>query len=280
VKRALGCAGLLCCCVACGAPLMKLPSAPGTPAADAADALTEATAACRAVTSMTADIAASGTVGGQRLRGHILAGLAAPASARLEAVAPAGPPIFIFTSKDRDATLLLPRDDRVVEHGAPAEILEAVTGVPVDAAALRETLAGCPPLASAAGGHALGADWRLLQIGRADVYLRRDPKLARWQVAAIVHHAAGSGGDPGRVALQGPRGGDWRAEYRDFQSGLPRTIHLASADRARFDLSLTLSQVALGETLGADVFRVDVPRSAERISVDDLRHARPGVRED
>ena len=270
MTRLCGLCALCALCAACGAPLMKLPSGPGTPAGDAADALAEATAACRAVTSMTADIAASGTVGGQRLRGHILAGLAAPASARLEAVAPAGPPLFIFTSRDRDATLLLPRDDRVVEHGAPNEILEAVTGVPVDAAGLRETLAGCPPLASASGGRALGAEWRLLQVGGADVYLRRDAKLARWQVAAIVRRAAGSA----------PRGGDWRAEYRDFESGLPRTIHLASDDRARFDLSLTLSQVALGEALGADVFRVEVPRSAERITVDDLRHARAGVRED
>ena len=89
---------------ACAPRFVKLPSGPGTPASDAADALAEATAACRAVSSITADVAASGSVGGQRLRGHILVGLAAPASARLEAVAPAGPPLFIFTSHDRDAT--------------------------------------------------------------------------------------------------------------------------------------------------------------------------------
>jgi len=249
---------------------MKLPSGPGAPASDAADALADATAACRAVSSITADIAASGTVGGQRLRGHLLAGLAAPAAARLEAVAPAGPPVFIFAADGREATLLLPRDDRVVEHGAPADVLEAVTGVPVDAAGLRETLTGCTPPASAAAGRALGAEWRLVPVGAADVYLRRDPKIARWQVAAIVHRPTGAGS---RAA------GEWRAEYRDFQDGLPRGIHLASADGKRFDLSLTLSQVALNETLGADVFRVDVPRSAERITVDELRHARPGVRE-
>jgi len=255
---------------ACAPRFVKLPSGPGTPASDAAGALAEATAACRAVSSITADVAASGSVGGQRLRGHILVGLAAPASARLEAVAPAGPPLFIFTSHDRDATLLLPREDHVVEHGSPADVLEAVTGLPVDAGELRETLTGCAPAAPAAAGRALGADWRAVTVGRTDVYLRRDPKIARWQVAAIAHGAGGTA----RAA------DEWRADYRDFENGLPRAIHLASADRARFDLSLTLSQVALNETLGAEVFRVDVPRSAERITVDDLRHARPGVRED
>jgi len=252
---------------ACAPRFVKLPSGPGTPASDAADALAEAMAACRAVSSITADVAASGSVGGQRLRGHILVGLAAPASARLEAVAPAGPPLFIFASHGSDATLLLPREDHVVEHGSPADVLEAVTGLPVDAAELRSTLTACAPAAPAAAGRALGADWRIISDRGMDVYLRRDPKIARWQVAAITHGAA-----------RAP--GEWRAEYRDFENGLPRAIHLASADRARFDLSLTLSQVALNESLGAEVFRVEVPRSAERITVDDLRHARPGVRED
>jgi len=271
MRRAQALLALALAAGACAPRFVKLPSGPGTAASDAAEALVQATAACRAVSSITADVAASGTVGGERLRGHILVGLAAPASARLEAVAPAGPPLFIFTSHDRDATLLLPREDHVVEHGSPADVLEAVTGLPVDAGELRETLTGCAPAAPAAAGRALGADWRVVAVGRMEVYLRRDPKIARWQVAAIAHGAAGGGG-------RAP--GEWRAEYRNFEDGLPRAIHLASADRARFNLSLTLSQVALNESLGAEVFRVDVPRSAERITVDDLRHARPGVRED
>jgi hypothetical protein len=250
--------------IACGARLMKLPSGPGLPASDAADALADATRACRAVSAISADIAASGTVDGQRLRGHLLAGLAAPASARLEAVAPVGQPLFIFVARGDDATLLLPRENRVVEHGPPAAVLEAVTGVPVDAAELRETLTGCVPLSAAPRGRSVGADWRVVSIGPIEAYLHRDPALARWQLVAAVH--------------QSPSG-QWRAEYRDFQAGLPRAVHLASADGKRFDLSLALSQVALNEALGPEVFRVEIPASAERISVDDLRHARPGVRE-
>jgi hypothetical protein len=265
---------------------MKLPSGPGAPAPDAADALTDATAACRTVSAISADLSASGTVDGQRLRGHLLVGLAAPASARLEAVAPAGQPLFIFVAVGNDATLLLPREDRVVEHGAPAAVLEAVTGVPVDAVELRETLTGCVRSAAGSGGQSRGADWRVLSLGSTDVYLHREATLARWQLVAAVRRspAADSRLEPGQgtspeSAPVSARGA-WRAEYRDFQGGLPRAIHLASADGKRFNLNLTLAQVALNETLGPEVFRVEIPRSAERISVDDLRHARPGFRQD
>lgn len=248
----------------CGAPLMKLPSGPGSPATDVADAFAEATAACRAVSSISADIAASGSVGGQRLRGHLLTGLAAPASARLEAVAPVGQPLFIFVAKDGDATLLLPREDRVLEHGPPAAVLEAVAGVRLDPAELRQALTGCVPPAESPQGKSLGADWRVVTVGATDVYLHRDPKAPRWQIVSAMHK---------------PASGPWRADYRDFQDGLPRAIHLVSVGGKRFDLSLNLSQVALNESLGAEVFRVDVPQSAERITLDQLNNARPGIRE-
>jgi outer membrane lipoprotein-sorting protein len=267
MTRALA-AALAVATVACGAPLMKLPSGAGAPAADAAAAFAEATAACRAVTALTADVAASGSVNGERLRGHLLVGLAAPASARLEAVAPAGQPIFIFVAHDHDATLLLPRDDRVVEHDSPAAVLEAVAGVPVDAAELRHVITGCASANGPSAGTALNAEWRRVTIGSADAYLHRDSNTRKWQLVAAVYNAGAAAAAPA-----------WRAEYRDFESGLPRSVHLVSADRSRFDLRLVLSQVALNESLGAEVFRVDVPRSAERITLDEFRHARTSVRE-
>jgi hypothetical protein len=52
-----------------------------------------------------------------------------------------------------------------------------------------------------------------------------------------------------------------------------------STDGKRFDLSLNLSQVALNESFGPEVFRVDVPQGAERITLDQLNNARPGIRE-
>jgi hypothetical protein len=122
---------------------MKLPTGPGGPAPDATDAVADATSACRTVSTLSAEVAVSGSVGGHGLRGRLLAGLAPPASARLEAVAPFGQPIFIFVSRGGDATLLLPRDNRVLEHGESDKVLEAVAGVPLDAAGLRTALTGC-----------------------------------------------------------------------------------------------------------------------------------------
>ena len=74
----------------------------------------------------------------------------------------------------------------------------------------------------------------------------------------------------------------WRAEYRDHLNGLPRSIRVASVDAgaaAGFDLTLGLSQVETNVPLEANVFRVEIPRSAGPITLDELRHARPGVRE-
>ena len=122
---------------------MKLPSGPGAPAPDITDILAQATRTCRGIRTFTAEIAVSGSVGASRTRGRLAAGLAAPASARLEAVAPFGEPLFIFAATGNDATLLLPRDRRVLEHGPPDEVLEAIAGVPLGAADLRATLTGC-----------------------------------------------------------------------------------------------------------------------------------------
>ena len=263
-------------CSSCGAPLMKLPAGPGAPAADAADALAQATGVCRGIRTLTAEVAASGTVGGQRFRARLSAGVTAQASARLEAVAPFGPPFFIFVASDDDATLFLPRDERVLEHGRPAEVLDAVAGVPLSAADLHVVLTGCAPAVSQPEGRALGADWRVITDAAGDaLYLRRDGAAQPWQLAVVMRR--------GSVAA-GRAPAAWRVEYRDPQNGVPRTMRVTSVapdgrSGAAFDLTLALSQVETNVPLEAEVFRVQVPRSAQPITLDELRHARPGVRE-
>ena len=69
------------------------------------------------------------TSGARRLRARLNAGLIAPAAAYLEAPAPFGAPLFVFSADADDATLLLPRDQRVLEHGRSSEVFEAITGV-------------------------------------------------------------------------------------------------------------------------------------------------------
>lgn len=253
---------------------MKLPAGPGAPASDAGDAFAQATSACRAIRTLTAEVAVSGSVGGRRVRGRLSAGIAAPASARLEAVAPFGPPVFIFVATDTDATLLMPRDDRVLEHGPPEAVLNALVGVPLDAEDLDTTLTGCAPAVFEPRGRAFGADWRVVTTSSRHVihelYLHRDGGAQPWRLVAAIRAGATD------VA--------WRAEYRDHQNGLPRSIRVASTTNpsaeSHFDLKLALSQVETNIPLDAGVFRVQIPASASPITLDELRHARTGIRED
>jgi hypothetical protein len=250
-----------CLTTACGAPLLKLPSGPGAPAPDAADAFTQATLACRAVSSITAEVGVSGSISGRRMRARLIVGVAAPASARLEAFA-FSQQLFIFVARGGDATLYLPREGRALQHGRPDEVLEAVTGVPLDAAGLRLTLTGCaPPSAGAVTGRQLGEDWRVVTERASDLYLRRESRAAPWRLVAAVQR------EPGRL--------QWRAEYREFENGLPRSIRLVSADRRRFDLHLVLSQVDINVPLEAAAFEVRIPPGTQPITVEELRDSGP-----
>src|SRR6516162_1020850 len=173
---------------------MKLPAGPGTPATDAQQAIAEATIACQRVNTLTAEIRVTGSVGGERVRGRMLVGVARPASARLEAAAPFGAPLFIFVARNADATLLLPRDDRVLQHGRPDAVLEAVAGVPLDPTELRATLTGCAQAPDVDGARVTGDDWRVVRDGSAELYLRRASRGAPWRIVAEIRP-------------------EWRAEY-------------------------------------------------------------------
>ena len=127
-------------CASCAAPLVKLPSGRGEPAPDASDVLTAATAACRPVTAISLELSVSGSISGRRVRGRLLAGLTRVGAVRLEAVAPVGQPVFVLTNAfgfaQPGANLLLPRDNRVLERGQFETVLEAVSGVPLEAPVL------------------------------------------------------------------------------------------------------------------------------------------------
>src|SRR5262249_6332147 len=169
--------GLLLCLAmgagACAPRLTKLPSGPGTPAPDIGQVLAEATEACRRVQSLTAEIAVTGSVGGQRTRARLVAGFA-PTAGRIEAVAPFGAPLFIFVASGTDGTLLFPRDNRVVEHGVPAELLQAVAGVPLGSADLLRTMTGCAMPERLGSPQALGDNWGMSAgEGGAKIYMHR-----------------------------------------------------------------------------------------------------------
>jgi len=254
---------------ACRPSLMTLPSGAATPVAPAAAAaaLAQATSGCAAVRTLTAELAVNGSAGERRLRGRLLGGVAAPSSVRLEALAPFGQPIFIFVAMDDQATLLLPRDERVLQGGRPDAVLEAVAGVPLAASDLETTLTGCaPPDASAASdARQFGDTWIVIGWPGGELYLRRNPPSGSWELVAATRTASA---------------GRWRAEYTDRQAEVPRSIRVTSIDDEgntgkTFDLRLTLSQVEINTPLAPEAFTVRVPAAATPISLDELRASGP-----
>ena len=269
----------------CAAPLMKLPAPPagGVAAADASTVLDEATRPCAALRTLTAEVAVSGRVAGDRIRVRLIVGVERPASARIEATAPFGAPFFIFVASGGTATLLLPRDNRVLQGDQPERVLEAAAGVPFAAAELRELLTGCPPDGEHGAMIAAGADWRVLKTTRGngsdELYFHREKPATPWQLVSAIEHR---GED---VEAQGRWQAAWRADYRDRANNIPRSIHVTSLDAANrtgqaFDLTLALSQVENNVAIDAAAFRVDVPPAAQPITIEELRRARPGPRED
>ena len=244
----------------CGAPLIKLPQGPGTPAPDAAAAAAQATATCREVKSLSAEVGVRGSVGGRRIRGRLLVGLAGESQAYIEAPAPFGAPVFVFSAASDTATLLLPRDRRVLEGGDPAAILEAIAGVPLATRDLHATLTGCAVLpAGGVNGSSLGEHWRTIS-GPPVLYLQRESSQAPWRIAATIR--------------EGEHG--WRTDYAQYGSnGLPRTVRLISIERGRFDLRLELSGVEINGGLDPSTFRVSVPAGAAPITIEELRAGGP-----
>ena len=216
---------LAICSASCGAPLMKLPPGRARPRLTAADALTQATAPAARVRTLTAEIARQ-RIG--RRPAH-----SRPAARRRRArrrrrasrrSRRSAQPVFIFVATDDDATLLLPRDGRVARarpagRGARGGRRRAARRARTCCA----TLTGCAiaPIGSTVA-RAIGDDWRIVPTVPA---ARRSICIATRATRAV---AARGGRSPRGDALRW----SWRAEYRDFQDGLPRSIRLVSADRA------------------------------------------------
>ena len=252
-------AALLIALVAAGcapAPL-TLPGGSSVPLSDPSP-IAEALERCAAKTTLAAEIGLSGNAAGQRLRGTLHAGFAAPDAVRLEAVAPFGGPVFVLAGRRDNATLLLTRDNRVVA-GAPAAILEALVGLRVTPSSLQSWVSGCPtshsPLQSP---RRVGDDWLAADIGTTHaVWLRRLGDV--FVLAAEVQDSL-------------------TVEFSDHVAGVPRRVRLRQAQgagRAALDIRLALNQVEHGVTLGDTAFSVDVPADAAPLTLDELRSAGP-----
>lgn len=218
---------------------------------------------CDGLTTVTAEMGLSGRVGTQRLRGRLQAGFGPSGALRLEAIAPFGAPFFVLAGRDGKATLLLPRDGRVLRDAPPQAILDALAGLDVAPDDLRAWLAGCP----AADGEVAGAreyDGGWLSVDLPDgrkAWFRKDTSSGSpWRLVAVTK-------DDG-----------FTVEFAEHTDTTPRRVRLrraASGTRPPIDVRLALSQVETNATLPDQAFEVDVPRDAVEITLDDLRASGP-----
>ncbi len=242
----------------CAPKSLELPGGGSTPLADPSPVIHEALAHCTNLQSLTLEIGLSGKVGRTRLRGRLQAGFAAPDAIRLEAVAPFGAPFFILAGSEAKATLLLPRDDRVLVDARPAAVLEALAGLDLSPADLRAWLAGCPAAAlNVQAARSFGDDWVAIDIGpRRVAWLHRTD---RWRLAAMAE-------DGLSVEL---------ANHEGVQPTRVRIRRVATGTSSEVDARLAVSQVEMNVTLPSEAFAVKVPSTATPITLEDLRSSGP-----
>ena len=260
VRRWGVCVMELACCLVlsgCAAKHLTLPSDPGVPFPDFAAVHAELSRACGGVRTLTAELSMSGRAGDQKLRGRVHAGFERPASMRLEGVAPFGPPAFILVARAGEATLLLPRDERVVRGARAEDVLGALTGVSLAPADLQAILTGCVmPSPRPTAGRLHGTAWASIDLeGGATLFAQRQGTL--WQLRAA-------------------RRGAWEVEYTATNgSALPTTVALHADGPVRVDLTASLAQVETNVDLDAGAFTVTVPADAQPLSLDGLRASGP-----
>ena len=241
----------------CAPRFMSLPTDPGNPLPDFAEIHRQATSACAGVRTFTAELSLSGRVGGQALRGRAIAGFARPASLRLEGLAPFGAPGFILADGGDGATLLLPRENRVLRDGRAADILAALTGIALAPADLQAILTGC--VASMPG--ALGG--RLHQRGLASIDLPSG--------ATLYLERVGDGWRPRAARRPG-----WQIEYPVWQGAFPLEVRFRSVDSAiGVDLTALVSQIEANIAINPAAFAVTVPVDARPLTFAELREAGP-----
>jgi hypothetical protein len=240
----------------CTARAPQRPQDPGTPDPSAVEAFTAATKPCAGLKTLSAEIRLSGRAAGERLRGTLHAGFAAPASLRFEAVAPFGPPVFILAGRDNRTTLYFPRDNRVLADVALAEVLDRLTALRLDADDVRLILTGC--LAQ----QATPSEGRAWSDGLKAVTLRPN----------VIAYVRDRNATPIVVAADY---GPWLVDYTDHLNGWPRTVRIRSREAGRVDATARLDQLEINVPIDDRAFSVDVSAGAERITLNDLRAIAP-----
>jgi hypothetical protein len=208
---------------------------------------------------MSAALSLSGRAGSTRLAARIDAGFAEPSRVRLEGyprVNFGGKPLFVLVANGEAATLVLPRDDRVLQGARPAAIVEALAGIALNPGELRALVSGCAlGAAQPTASRLFQKGWAAVDTPAATLFLRQQDR--RWRLVAA-------------------RRGALTIEYSTFANGRPSTVHLYTTPgpgTAPADLTLRISQVEINTPLEDAVFQVEVPRTATPLTLEELRGA-------
>jgi outer membrane lipoprotein-sorting protein len=249
----------LCCALAvvsaCARKRLAVPSGAGTPSPDAVTAYQNAVQECRNVRTIKATLSLSGRVGSSRLRGDVDAGFEAPEKVRLEGRPPLGRPVFILVANGPKATLLLPRDNRVLRDAATADIVDALVGLPLGGSDLRALVSGCGfGAADASGGRSYSGGWSAVDGGGATTYLRQID--GRWRIAAATRAPV-------------------TVFYSGFADRLPSTITLQASGASAADVTVRLSDVSVNTQLDPAVFELTIPPDSDPLTLEELRRAGP-----
>lgn len=248
--------GHLLLVVSCATRLPPRPSGAASADPTAAEAFTSATASCRGFRSIEGELALSGRAFGERVRGRILTGLEAGGHLRLEAPAPFGAPFFILAGRAERATLVLPRERRVLQDTAVAAVLERLTGLSLGADDLRLIVSGClVDRAAPSDGRQWPGGWQAVTIGPERVaYLR--PVEGRVQLVAADY-------------------GPWHVDYSQHANGFPRHVRVRRAGDATIDITARVEQLEVNTPINPRAWEVAVPSDADPMTLEELRSIAP-----
>jgi hypothetical protein len=250
-----GLAGLLVVS-ACAARIPPRPVGPPVPDPTAAAAFETATASCRGFRSIEGELALSGRAGGERVRGRVLTGLEAGGAIRLEAPAPFGAPFFILAGRNESATLVLPRERRVLKDTVVSAVLERLTGLSLSADDLRLIVSGClVERAAPAEGRQFAGGWQAVTVGPERVAYLRPVQ--------------------GRPVLVAADYGAWRVDYSQHANGFPRVVRVRSARAGDIDITARVEQIEVNTQINPRAWVVDVPSDADPMTLDELRSIAP-----
>lgn len=266
--RALATLAIVLALSACAARTPPRPAGTAGPDPSALEAFASATTACRGFRSLSGELSLSGRAAGERIRGRVIAGLEAGGSVRLEGVAPFGPPVFILAGTAENATLLLPREHRVLKDTPVAAVLERLTGLALGADDLRLLVSGClADNAAPTEGRKWPGGWQAVTLGPDRVaYLRRQQ---------------------GRPVVVAADYGPWHVDYAEHLSGYPRVVRVRRLRQgfgaqgpeggAITDVTARVGELEVNTTINPLAFTLEVPSDADPMTLDELRSVAPLV---